>query len=60
MLKCFFIDKALQRSEEITKIVKFVETRNPELSLFITDDLSDHAYSQVQGYFKKVEKKVSN
>lgn len=59
-LSVFVIDKAFKKSTEHGNIVQFVHSRNPELSLLVSDDLSDYTLSQVEGYFKKVEKRISH
>ena len=52
----FLVDDVLAKKSPT--ILELVDSDNPELSLFVSSNQSDHAYSQVQGYFDKVKQRV--
>lgn len=45
-------DGALEKSSP--EVLDLIWSMNPEVSLFISEDLSDHTKNQVEGYFNKV------
>lgn len=56
ILMIFLVDDVLAKKSP--NILEFVNSDNPELSLFVSSDPSDHTYRQVQGYFDKVKKRA--